>query len=385
MAAAASFAIPCAATEGDERLASQGLPQLSLRTDGAAETFAVEPAAPAVGDTLALTEVNTEHETTLPPVADTPRQGFIPRYWGEFRPQLPSIAVSLAASSLMRLGIVNVMKHNITSWRPDGSDDNSMPSRHAVWAYGVATTATNFLVPMSPWWGLGAHAAAAAIGFERVLDHKHYPGDVLAGAGIGVGTSLISDQVSRLVFSRPSHYSFPNEITDLSSLSLSTGASFPMAKRFGALSLGSALVSQVQYTAPATDDISIAAALALQTAPLKRDRMYIGNLSRLKVGAGAMYKCPVGSTPLEFTASARAGVFFTFSNKVVSAKLLAPMAEVDCGLSLHLTDNFTIGATAGYGISSLKLTAPATPGGPDITRSRALSAFNCSFLTIVHF
>lgn len=311
--------------------------------------------------------------------------GFIPRYWNELRPQLPSIGVSLAASSLMRLGIVNVMKHNITAWRPDGSAPNSMPSRHAVWAYGVATTATNFLVPISPWWGLGAHAVAAAVGFERVLDHKHYPGDVLAGAGIGVGTSLLSDQVSRLVFSRHSRYSFPTEVSAMSALSLSTGASFPLAKRFGAVSLGSALESQVQYTAATGDALNIAAVAALQTAPLKRDRMYIGNLSRLKIAAGVLFKCPVGSTPLEFSASARAGAFFSFTCKNVHSKLVAPMAEADCGLSLHLTDHFTIGATAGYGISSLSLSAPATPGGEPITRSRALSAFNCSFLSIVHF
>ena len=315
--------------------------------------------------------------------ADKP--GLVKRYWQEFRPQIPAMAVSFGASSLIRLGVVNLMKHNITAWRPDGSDRNSMPSRHAVWAYGVATTASNFLVPLSPWWGMGAHAAATAIGFERVLDHHHYPGDVLAGAGIGIGTSLLSDQISRLIFARPSPYSFPNEVNALSSLSLSTGASFPLAKRFGELNLGTALVTQAQYAGAISDPVSLTGSLALLTAPLKRDRMYIGNLSRLKLAAGAAYRCPVAATPLEFTAAARAGMFFTFSSSDFTAKLLSPMAEAECGLSLHLTDHFTVGATAGYGISSLSITAPSSDGERMITRSRALSAFNCSLHTIAHF
>ena len=68
------------------------------------------------------------------------------------------------------------------------SAGKSFPSRH---------TASAFLIAMAcwcvyPWLGAAALLLAVAVGVSRVLTGLHYPRDVLAGMGIGVGLGSLS-------------------------------------------------------------------------------------------------------------------------------------------------------------------------------------------------
>ncbi|MDE3101591.1 MAG: phosphatase PAP2 family protein [Chloroflexota bacterium] len=65
--------------------------------------------------------------------------------------------------------------------------DSSFPSDHA--AAGFAIAAVFFAVHRR--WGLVALAAAALTAYARVYVGDHYPGDVLAGAAVGVAVALI--------------------------------------------------------------------------------------------------------------------------------------------------------------------------------------------------
>ena len=38
----------------------------------------------------------------------------------------------------------------------------------------------------SPWYGIAGYAAAAATGYLRMYNNKHWLGDVVAGAGVGI-------------------------------------------------------------------------------------------------------------------------------------------------------------------------------------------------------
>lgn len=309
------------------------------------------------------------------------KEGIFPSLrWHDIKPMAARVATSVAISSLAKWAIVDVMKDKIHSMRPDRSDNSSMPSRHAAWAYGIATTASNYLVPYSPFWGLGAHVAASAVGFQRVIDHHHYPGDVLAGAGIGIGTSLLSDQVSRLIFRAPSDYRFPKKIESATSLSFSTGAAFPIEKRFGDLNLGSSLISELTFSTEVNDPWTVSGVLYMQTAPLKCEGYYLGVLTHIGAGAGGGYSCPLGDTPLVFSASASAGVRYAFAPKHIEVRRLSPYADVSVRLDLHLTGRFTVGAETGYTLSSLSIAHEGEP-----YRSRAVSSVKCALVTIAHF
>lgn len=76
-----------------------------------------------------------------------------------------------------------LLKYVVPRERPDGSDMNSFPSGHTLFAFTGAE-----LTRMDYGWGWGAcsYAFAAYTGFERVWMKKHWVTDVLAGAGIGI-------------------------------------------------------------------------------------------------------------------------------------------------------------------------------------------------------
>lgn len=336
---------------------------------------AIIPAA-ALG--LDRAEVDSAAATSLRP--DSLHGAFPSLKWQDIKPQIGRLATNLAIGGLSKWLIVDAMKHSIHEMRPDRSDNNSMPSRHSAWAYGLATTATEYLVPYSPFWGVGAHAVAAGVGFERMIDHKHYAGDVLAGAGIGIGTSILSGQITKWIFHSRGSYSFPSSTIGSSALSFSTGASFPLAKTYGRLDLGTALFSQLQYAADINDLWNLNATVMMQTAPLKCEGYYLGVVSHTGFTLGGGLHCPVGDTPLEVSASAGVGMRYAFAPKNISVRRISPYAEADVRLELHLTSSFTVGAQAGYSLSSLAL----APEGEPFT-SRCVPAFKCSFMTIAHF
>jgi undecaprenyl-diphosphatase len=73
------------------------------------------------------------------------------------------------------------------------SHDPSFPSDHASAAFAIATAVFLF----DRWVGALFLAAAAAIAGGRVVAGAHYPGDVLAGALVGIACALIVVKLGR--------------------------------------------------------------------------------------------------------------------------------------------------------------------------------------------
>ncbi|MEU7635973.1 phosphatase PAP2 family protein [Streptomyces sp. NPDC039016] len=63
---------------------------------------------------------------------------------------------------------------------------SSFPSGHAASAAAFVTG----VAFENKWWGLGLTPLAASVAFSRVYTGVHYPGDVLAGAALGVGAAF---------------------------------------------------------------------------------------------------------------------------------------------------------------------------------------------------
>lgn len=70
---------------------------------------------------------------------------------------------------------------------------SSFPAGHAATAFAGATLLAYFFRRGLPWFAL----LAVAIGFSRIYVGVHYPGDVLAGAAIGVAVGLAAIAVVR--------------------------------------------------------------------------------------------------------------------------------------------------------------------------------------------
>lgn len=70
--------------------------------------------------------------------------------------------------------------------RPDGSSRNSFPSGHTATAFAGAELLRREYWNLSPWIGVAGYTVAAATGFLRMYNNRHWLTDVVAGAGIGI-------------------------------------------------------------------------------------------------------------------------------------------------------------------------------------------------------
>lgn len=104
------------------------------------------------------------------------------------RSDLMNQAIITVKSEFLVSAIVFSMKHFIHDMRPDGSSDNTMPSGHTAQAFASATLLDMEYRHTSPWISVGGYLCAAATGFFRVANNRHWTSDVLIGAGIGISS-----------------------------------------------------------------------------------------------------------------------------------------------------------------------------------------------------
>jgi membrane-associated phospholipid phosphatase len=109
--------------------------------------------------------------------------------------------VLLCSSEVLAYGLSTLLKDGFKRGRPyevlagvhtghlETSDPYSFPSGHSTGAFALATLLT--LRYPKPEVYIPAFAWAGLVGYGRVYFGLHYPGDVLAGALIGVGSSLL--------------------------------------------------------------------------------------------------------------------------------------------------------------------------------------------------
>lgn len=91
-------------------------------------------------------------------------------------------------SSIFTNAAVYTLKKSIPSLRPDDSNINSFPSGHSAQAFASAEFLRKEYKNISIWYGIAGYTVAAATGYLRMYNNKHWFGDVLAGAGIGIAS-----------------------------------------------------------------------------------------------------------------------------------------------------------------------------------------------------
>lgn len=88
--------------------------------------------------------------------------------------------------------IVNSMKFAFKEKRPDSDARNSFPSGHTATAFMGAEFLYKEYKDVSPWIGYAGYAVAAATGYLRIYNDRHYFNDVIAGACIGIASVKLS-------------------------------------------------------------------------------------------------------------------------------------------------------------------------------------------------
>ncbi len=110
-------------------------------------------------------------------------------------------------STLIMSGTVFAVKKYAAYERPDGSNKLSFPSGHTANAFMSAEFLRQEYKDVSPWYGVAGYAVAAATGYLRMYNNKHWFGDVVAGAGIGIA----STKMAYWLYPKMQHWISPNK------------------------------------------------------------------------------------------------------------------------------------------------------------------------------
>jgi membrane-associated phospholipid phosphatase len=93
---------------------------------------------------------------------------------------------------LISVGTSEIMKEVIHVQRPDGSNDQSFPSGHTTNAFMGAEFLHQEYGHRSAWYTAAGYTTATATGLLRMANNRHWLGDVVAGAGIGILSTRFS-------------------------------------------------------------------------------------------------------------------------------------------------------------------------------------------------
>ena len=102
------------------------------------------------------------------------------------------LAMLEGGSYLLGAGWLNAFKYGIGVLRPDNTSYNSFPSGHTFVAFTGAEILRREYGEEYPWIAVAGYTVAVVIGAMRVYNNRHWLGDVLAGAGVGIlSTTLV--------------------------------------------------------------------------------------------------------------------------------------------------------------------------------------------------
>ncbi|MGK6340956.1 phosphatase PAP2 family protein [Chryseobacterium sp. DT-3] len=101
------------------------------------------------------------------------------------------MAANVAVSSAITGSIIYISKTGFGSLRPDGSSNNSFPSGHSALAFNLATLQFLEYKDANIWYASSGYVFAVATAVMRVGNNRHWCGDVLKGAGLGIGIAVL--------------------------------------------------------------------------------------------------------------------------------------------------------------------------------------------------
>lgn len=259
-------------------------------------------------------------------------------------------SISGAAMGLViNATVTEVLKHTVNEMRPDRSDNSSFPSRHSSYAFAIASIASHELYRYSPFWVTAAHTAANAVGMQRTFSEKHYPGDVLAGASIGLASSEIGYALSDLLFGRSGRgvlYSADN----MPGLWAETTALISFDSHNASKALGCGIESALRLSLPTSDSFGLGVSAKLRSQPVFSFGEYVGPLNGLAVSADTYAHKMYGSWSVDGRVSFGLMRYIRRPEHVVAP--WSYLADISLGMSRQIARRLAVGGRIGCDLAN---------------------------------
>ncbi len=257
------------------------------------------------------------------------------------------IVASTAGGLVVNAALTEVLKSSVHELRPDRSGHNSFPSRHTSWAFAASTAAAIQLYNYSPWWALGTHTVATAIGIDRVMERRHYGSDVIAGAAIGTASAVFADWLSGRIFGyRPRWRNEPVQNDLRMQLAVvSTGiVSFGGKYRTG-------FGSELDFRMPVNESWGISVGAGVISTPVK-EHSTVRALNSIGAKAGVVRHIDLPYRSLALEPVVKIGYDKFLKHNSFQLRSGALTADAACGLSWRITRSFACRGELGYHYSS---------------------------------
>lgn len=258
----------------------------------------------------------------------------------------------------LTVSITEALKHGVTEWRPDRSDNRSFPSRHASWAYAGAAILSVELSDRFAYTPLLAQTAANAVGMQRVISRRHYPSDVLAGAAVGLLSVRAGYWLSDLIFNTSRRQTINFSAERRSSLYTSTVAIIPLKSKNGDFAFGTGIESVLGINTPLSERFDLGAAVGLRSSPVYSRHQFIDPLSSLCLRASAGYTI-IDSRRWAIEAGAAAALLHNFHHTTLGVNRFGVAADLSADAIHRLTNRISTGLTAAIEGAAIKGFRPA--------------------------
>lgn len=259
--------------------------------------------------------------------------------------------LQVGTSVVATVGITQLLKAAVSEVRPDREGNNSFPSRHSSWAFAAAGIASHELYSHSGWWVIGAQAVANGIGFQRVMSRRHYAGDVLAGAAVGLLSVELGYRVGDWLYPGQKRPLPSAENLNQPNLSLSTEAVIPLGQPSDYLHCRTGMRSTLRLAVPIEDAWSVNASVALRSVTLMHQKRCIGVTNGLGLMIGGQWYRSL-SDRWAVEAGLSAGVIKNMCSLDEAVRSWSAAMNIGATASWQLTPQLAFAADLGYELES---------------------------------
>lgn len=281
------------------------------------------------------------------------------------RPTILNRIASPVLSAAINCAVTEGLKSSVHKMRPDRSDNHSFPSRHASWAFTLASIASAELYRHSPWWAVGAQTVATGIGLQRVWSRNHYGSDVFAGMLCGVASTAAGYYLGNLIGGKrtvryDAEYLCGASVETTSMASFITGGQ--SLKDGSKLKACSGFGYMVSYKVPMRHGWYVHAcagfaSYTVRTAPTSTDAL---NMPGVEIGAGKAFRL---GRSTGFETEAGAGCAAVANNKKFGLPSAVFTASLKTKIAIQTTKHFCWGISAGYSLAAFPNTISSITAG----------------------